>query len=158
MPATETTGEIRAALYVRETLPAPAQKCRQKTIARLERLTAEGPLDGHSVTSWAKRIPLSGTDSTEARNRYNEFSQWARENDARLTPFFDTRECYSMATGEKRTELVFPAVCVAIYEGDELRTVAPHATASTTESVQDCLERLAEQPLEGTQQTTMTAD
>ena len=158
MPATETTGEIRAELYVRETLPTPAQKCRQKAIARLERLTAEGPLEGYSVTSWAKRIPVAGTDSGLERDRYNEFARWARENGIRLTPFFHTRECYSMETGEKRTELVLPAVCIALYEGDELQTVTPRATGTTTVSVQDCLDRLSEQATGEPQQTVLTAD
>lgn len=159
MPTREKGGEVRAELYVRETLPTPAQQCSQTIIARLERLAAEGLLGDYSVTSWAKRLPVGGTDNAPQRDRYDDFSHWARTNDARLTPFFDTRECYSMQTGEKRTELVFPAVCLAIYEDDELQTVAPHATESTTESVRDCLDRLTERTSEeSSQRTTLTAD
>lgn len=159
MPATETSGEVRAELFVRDSLPTPATRCSQRTIARLERLAADGIIGDVSVTSWAKRLPIDGSESSSQRDRYNEFSQWARENDARLTPFFDTRECYSMATGEKRTELVFPAVCLAVYEGGDLRTVAPHATEDGTESVMDCLDRLTEQAGdERGRRTTLTAD
>jgi len=159
MPATEATGEIRAELYVRDTLPTPAKRCSQTIIARLERLAADGDLGAYSVTSWAKRLPIGGTSETDQRDRYNEFSHWARENGVRLTPFFDTRECYSMQTGEKRTELVFPAICIAVYEDGELQTVAPHASENATESVTDCLDRLAEQSTdEQPQRTTLTAD
>jgi len=159
MPATETTGELRARLYVRETLPKPAKRCSQTIIARLERLAADGVLGEYSVTSWAKRLPIDGTEHPDQRARYNEFSQWARHNGVRLTPFFDTRECYSMQTGKKRQELVFPAICLAVYAGDDLQTVAPHARESATESVTDCLERLSDQPPEeAVHQTTLTAD
>lgn len=159
MPATETSGEIRATLFVRDSLPTPARRCSQRTIARLERLAADGIVGNATVTSWAKRLPIDGTDAPSQRDWYNEFSQWAREHDARLAPFFDTRECYSMTTGEKRTEIVFPAVCLAIYEDDELVTVAPHATEDGTTSVGDCLDRLTEQPGdEQDQRRTLAAD
>ncbi|WP_372478990.1 HTH domain-containing protein [Halomicrobium sp. HM KBTZ05] len=159
MPTTERPGGVRARLFVREALPTPATQSSQRTIARLERLTSEGLLDGYSVTSWDKRLPVDGADAPEQRRRYNEFSDWARSNGARLTPFFDTRECYSMETGEKRTELVFPAICLALYEDGDLRTVAPHAAGSETESVADCLDRLVEQSTdEPVRRTTVTAD
>lgn len=159
MPATETNGEIRAELFVRETLPKPARQCSQRTIARLERLAADGHLGDCSVTSWAKRLPIGGAEETTQRDRYNTFSQWARENGVRLTPFFDTRDCYSMTTGEKRTELVFPAICLALYEDGELQTVAPHASENGSTTVSECLDRLSEDQAEDpVQRRTLTAD
>jgi len=159
MPATETSGEIRAELYVRETLPTPARQCSQRIVARLERLAADGLLGEFSVSSWAKRLAIEGSAHPSQRTRYNEFSDWARRNGVRLTPFFDTRECYSMQTGEKRTELVFPAICLAIYEDGELQTVTPHASGETTTTVADSLDRLRKEPTEEpSQQTTLTAD
>lgn len=159
MPTTETTGEIRAELYVRESLPTPATRSSQTIIARLERLAADEVLEEYSVTSWAKRLPVEGTEAPSQRDRYNEFANWARTNGVRLTPFFGTRECYSMQTGEKRTELVFPAICLVIYEDDELQTVAPHSTAETTVSVRDSLDRFSDRTTEeSTQRTTLTAD
>lgn len=159
MPATETTREIRAELFVRESLPAPATRSSQTIIARLERLAADGVLEQYGVTSWAKRLSLTGSEASSQRDRYSEFSDWAREHGLRLTPFFDTRECYSMKTGKKQTELVFPAICLAVYEDDELVTVAPHADGATTESVTDSLDRLAERSTGGpTDQTVLTAD
>ena len=159
MPATERTGEIRAMLFVRENLPTPATRSSQTIIARLERLEADGLLGEYGVTSWAKRLPLDASGPKDQRDRYNEFSDWARERGVRLTPFFDTRECYSMETGKKRTELVFPAICLAVYEGDDLETLAPHADGDETTSVNDSLDLIAE--LSGERrpgQTVLTAD
>ena len=159
MPATERAGEIRATLFVRESLPTPATRSSQTIIARLERLEAEGLLAEFGVTSWAKRLPLDASEPGGQLDRYNEFCDWARERNARLTPFFDTRECYSMETGEKRTELVFPAICLAVYEDGELEIVTPHADGDETASVHDCLDRIAEQSVEErTGQTVLTAD
>ncbi len=147
MPTTDDA--VRAELYVREDLPKPVQNCRRRCIAHLERLVAAGALDGFDVTSWAKRVPLEsdGTPRPE-RDCFNAFSAWAREADVRLAPFFDTRLCYSMETGEKRTELVTPAVCLAIYDGDDLRRVAPCASEDGTTTVTECLDELAGDELE----------
>lgn len=159
MPATERSGEVRATLFVRENLPTPATRSSQTIIARLERLEADGLLEAYGVTSWAKRLPLDTDEADGQRDRYNEFCDWARDQDVRLTPFFDTRECYSMETGEKRTELVFPAICLVVYEDGGLETVAPHADGPETVSVNDCLDRLAEQSTdEETGQTVLPAD
>jgi len=159
MPATERTGDVRATLFVRDSLPTQATRCSQTIIARLERLEADGLLDAYSVTSWAKRLPLDGDGTDSQRDRYNEFCGWARERGVRLTPFFDTRECYWTETGVKRTELVFPAICLAVYEDGDLETVAPYADGSETVTVNDCLDRITEQSVEDrTGQTVLTAD
>lgn len=159
MPATERTGDVRATLFVRDSLPTQATRSSQTIIARLERLEADGLLEACSVTSWAKRLPLDGDEADGQRDRYNEFCDWARERGVRLTPCFDTRECYSMETGKKRTELVFPAICLAVYEDGDLETVAPYVDGSETVTVTDCLDRIAEGSAEErTGQTVLTAD
>lgn len=142
MPTTERPGPIRAELYVREDLPGPVRECRRRFEARLERLLAAGAVDEFDVSSWAKRVPLA--EESPERDRYEEFADWADEEDCGLARFFDTRECYSMATGEKRTELVTPAVCLAVYAGDDLVTVAPRIDDDGPTSVSDCLDDLAD--------------
>ncbi|WP_226021329.1 HTH domain-containing protein [Halomicrobium salinisoli] len=147
MPTTDDA--VRAELYVREDLPKPVRDCRRRTIAHLERLVAAGALDGFEVTSWAKRVPLEGASTPRPeRDCFNAFSAWAREAGVRLAPFFDTRLCYSMETGEKRTELVTPAVCLAVYDGEDLRRVAPYATEEGTTTVTECLDELARERLD----------
>ena len=134
----------RAELFVRSDLPTPAKKCRQTTVSRLEGLVASGVLENYSLTSWAKRVPLdAGSDlGSFERDRYNAFASWAREAGVRLTPFFDTRECYSSTTGDRQTQLVLPAVCIALYDGADLVAVAPHADETGSVSVADCFDRL----------------
>lgn len=142
MPTTPSGEATRADLFVRCDLPKPARQCRQTIEERLERVASAGGLEDYSVSSWAKRVPLDS--DTEEMECYEEFRRWATDEDVTLAPFFDTRECYSMTTGEKRRELVLPVLCLAIYDDDELVYVAPHATASTTATIPDCVDQLLE--------------
>lgn len=160
MSTTNWEEATRAELFVRSDLPTPARQCRQTTISRLEELVASGVLDGFSVTSWAKRVPLdAGADLGEfERDRFNRFSSWARAAGVRLAPFFDTRECYSTTTGDRQTQLVMPAVCIALYDDDELAGVVPHAHETGTVSIADCLERLDDASEGGRSVALTTAD
>jgi len=99
-----------------------------------------GAVDEYETTVWDKRVPVDA-DCPE-RSRYDEFVTWATDAGATLSPFFDTRLCYSWETGEKRTDLVMPALCVAVYEDDELVRVAPFAREGTPRSIEDCLDDL----------------
>lgn len=147
MPATPWQEATRAELYVRSDLPTPSTKCQRTTVERLEAVAASGALDEHRVTSWAKRVPADGDHPTGEfeRERYAAFAAWAERAGVRLAPFFDTRECYSSVTGERRTELVLPAACLALYDGeDDLVAVVPHADDEGTVTVRECLSELAE--------------
>lgn len=163
MVRTDWEEATRAELFVRADLPTPAQKCRQTIVSRLEGLVASGVIEEFSVTSWAKRVPLdAGADlGAFERDRYNVFAAWARDAGVRLAPFFETRECYSSTTGDRQTQLVMPAACVALYAGDELVGLAPHARETGTVSIADCLDQLAdaaEEDSDSDQTLTVTAD
>lgn len=134
----------RATLYVRSDLPTPSRKRCTAIERELQELACRGVLDAAETVEWEKRVPLQGADDGTERTLYNEFSAWAREAGVCLAPFFDTRLCYSTSTGEKRRELVLPALCLAIYEDDDLVQVAPFADAGRAESVEECLEELAQ--------------
>lgn len=137
----------RAELFVRSDLPWPVRQCRETTTSRLEHLVASDVLESFSVTSWAKRVPVA--DASESgrfeRDLYRRFSDWARSAGVRLTPFFDTRECYSSTNGQRRTELVLPAVCLALYDGADLVAVVPHADETGSVSVRAGLELLEDE-------------
>lgn len=145
MPSIAWEEATRAKLFVRADLPTPAKRCRENLVSRLDALVASGVIDEFSVSSWAKRVPLDADAEVgrSERDRFRQFDAWARAAGVRLTPFFDTRECYSSTTGERQTQLVLPAACLAIYDGDDLICVVPCADESGTVSVTDCLERLA---------------
>lgn len=159
MPTSECSHRRRAELFVRSGLPAPVQKRCEAVEALLDELESDGVVDEVSTTFWAKRVPVDGGHSPE-RARYNEFCEWAREAGACLAPFFDTRECYSFETGEKRTELVLPTLCLAIYEDDELTRVAPFTRGGESRTIEDCLIDLTEgdQPVPAATATAPTAD
>ena len=157
MATTDWEEATRAELFVRSDLPTPARQCRQTTLTRLEDLVASGVLEEFSVTSWAKRVPIdAGADLGQfERDRFNAFTTWAREAGVQLSPFFATRECYSSTTGDRQTQLVLPALCVALYDDEELVAVVPHADENGSASVGDCLHSL-EAPVDDDRSVALT--
>ncbi|WP_284008965.1 HTH domain-containing protein [Haloarcula pelagica] len=143
MPETECPGTRRVELFVRGSLPTPSRKRQAAVEADLEELARRGAVDETTTTTWAKRVPIEDCGARTERARYNEFAAWARQAGATLAPFFDTRLCYSMQTGEKREELVMPAMCVAVYEDGDLTRVAPATGDDGPTSIEDCLTDLA---------------
>ena len=141
MPNTECPRTRRAELFVRESLPTPTERRRIAIENRLQELKCAGTIETAGTTTWEKRVPVADEDCPE-RNRYEEFRDWAAEAGAALAPFFDTRRCYSWETGEKRTELVMPALCLAVYEDEELVRVAPFARGGAPHSIEECLDDL----------------
>ncbi|GGN89008.1 MULTISPECIES: HTH domain-containing protein [Haloarcula] len=160
MQNTECPRTRRAELFVRTELPGPSRKRRTAVETRLQELQCNGVIDGFETTTWAKRIPISGAGDCLERTRYNEFADWARATGACLSPFFGVRTCYSTETGERRKELVLPAMCLAIYEDGELIQVAPFSEDGTPRSIDDCLGELgnAESPAPTGPTTASTAD
>jgi hypothetical protein len=143
MPETECPGTRRVELFVRGSLPTPSRKRRAAVEAELEALARQDAVDETTTTVWQKRVPIEDCGDRAERARYNEFSAWARKAGVRLAPFFDTRLCYSTQTGEKREELVMPAMCVAVYEDGDLAQVAPATDEDGPTSIADCLVDLA---------------
>lgn len=151
MPATPWESAATAELYVRSDLPTATAECQTNAIRRLERLVADGALADYRVLSWAKRVAAEEDARGECltgefeRERYDAFSEWAGSAGVDLRPFFDTRECYCSVTGQRRTELVMPALCLALFgEDGELVGVAPHADDDGSLSVPGCLDALAD--------------
>jgi len=141
MPNTECPQTRRAELFVREDLPTPSERRRRTVENRLQQLQCAGVLDSYETTVWDKRVPVADEECPE-RSRYEEFLDWATMAGASLAPFFDTRLCYSWETAEKRRELVMPALCLAVYEDDDLVQVAPFARGGTPHSIEECLDDL----------------
>jgi len=130
----------RVELYTRRSLHDAAARRRVEVAGRLNRLATAGHVSGVEIDTWQKKVPLDG--SSRERDLYEGFADWADEAGVSLEPFFDTRECYSMDTGQCRERLVLPVLCLAVYRGDELRSVYPHSTGTGSRSVLDCLQAL----------------
>jgi hypothetical protein len=141
MHTSEFEGDIRAELYQRCELPPPTQRQVNSVYDQLDSLAEEGRLSSVTRAEWVKRTPV-GDCPAEQRDRYLAFTDWARENGVQLTPFFQTRECFSPAVSDYTDWLVFPASCLAVYDGDSLSAVYPHADGDETRTVQNGVEAL----------------
>lgn len=142
MSDTERPSTRRAELFVRASLPGPAMQCRTAVECRLQELQCAGVIDEWTTTVWRKRVPV--TADCPERSLYEAFQSWAERVGASLEPCFDTRECYCTETGEKRTELVLPVRCLAVYEDETLARVAPITRAGRVESIDEYLDTLGD--------------
>lgn len=143
MSRNEQGGGFRVEFYERTELPPPAQEQADDVYRQLDALAEGGELSAVHRESWVKRIPVEKCAS-DLRDTYLSFNSWATENGLRLTPFFQTRECFRAEVGDYTNWLVFPAFCLAIYEGETLTAVYPHADEDRTRTVQDGVDSLRE--------------
>ena len=153
----EREGAISATLLVRNDLPPPALERARSMETRLDDLESRGILEVVRRTSWEKRVPIADCDAG-VRDTYLSFEAWATDAGARLTPFFQTRECYTRDGSDTTDWLVVPAVTLAVYEEGELAAVYPHASGEETRSVEDGLAVLEADPTPAGQPATLPAD
>jgi len=132
-----TSEGTRVELFARSSLPEIAEQRRDQIATRLNELANTGHISQVEVHNWRKKVPIA-SDCRE-RTLYEEFTEWTEEVGVELAPFFDTRECYSMDSGEKGKRLVLPALCLAVYRDETLQSVYPHSTNDGSRSVMDCL-------------------
>ena len=132
-----TSTGTRVELYARTSLPGVAEKRRDEVISRLDELATAGHVSAVEIHTWEKKVPLDA--ECRERSLYDQFRAWADDVGVELTPFFDTRECYSRDSGAKGPRLVLPALCLAVYRDDRLQSVYPHSTNDGSRSVMDCL-------------------
>jgi len=142
MTPTERTGDRRVELFVRDGLPEPAARQCDRLRERLTDLEAEGAVASATAFTWDKRVERGDPVKTKARDRYVAFEAWAADRGVSLRPFFGTRECYSMETGERGEWIVYPALCLAVFEDGDLVSVFPHADGDDYRSVLDGLDAL----------------
>lgn len=148
-------GETRVELFARSSLPRAADRRREAVATRLDRLAERGCIEGYHIEAWRKRVPVAG-DTPEHR-AYERFREWADDAEVSLAPSFGTRECYDPETGAKEEALVLPALCLAIYEEEELVAVYPHADGGEPQSVVGGLSALADRARAGDHQPAPTA-
>lgn len=141
MHTTDREGEVRVVLYERGELPPPAAERADSIHAQLESLEERGILADVERREWVKRAPVDGCDR-DLRDTYLSFTNWANQAAVRLTPFFQTRECFSPDAGERVDWLVMPAFCLAVYTDDVVSAVYPHTDGDETKTVEDGLEEL----------------
>ena len=132
-------------LFVRSSVPAAARDSQSTVRERLRALEATERIDRTTVRTWEKRIPIdAGAAERDTHRTYAAFDQWARRRGVSLAPFFGTRECHSSITGESHTALVLPMMSLAVYDGDRLSAVFPHADEDRSYTVGEALDALEE--------------
>ncbi|WP_336362414.1 HTH domain-containing protein [Halalkalicoccus salilacus] len=140
-----TPSQLRATLKLRAFPPHGIADVQRRTVARLHRLADVGTLATIDVDVWGSHaVADSMTDhecaaSTEA---VSDFERWAESRGYTLAPAFAYRECGSMIDDETREVTVVPLVTLAVYEGDRLEAVYPHADGDRVRTVGDGIEAL----------------
>lgn len=141
MHTTQREGDVNVVLYERTELPPPTAERAQHVYERLEELAERGHIESVTREEWVKRAPVANCDEA-LRDTYLSFTAWADEEDVRLTPFFQTRECFTPEAGEHTDWLVMPAFCLGVYDEDGVSAVYPHASDAGTHTVEDGLQAL----------------
>lgn len=141
------TDPPRVEFRVREHTPAGVYDRQQAVYERLQQLQEAGMISDVSVEVWEKQVSTgSDTDPDETdhgvrsvRNTYQAFEDWATRNGHALTPAFDTRECGTLVSTDRREVIVFPVMCLAVYDGEEIGAVFPCSTGDDIRTVEDGL-------------------
>ena len=152
-------GNAQLELFVRSSVPAGARDSQSAVRERLRALEADETIEEATVRTWEKRVPVDAGDAERDTHRtYAAFDNWARRRGVSLTPFFDTRECHSSITGESHTALVLPVMSLAVYEGDRLSAVFPHADEDRSYTVAEALGALGREEIEESTREQVPAD
>lgn len=133
----QLTPPLRLELYSRTMLHEQARQRREQVVGRLEELAGRDRVEEVETVTWRKRVPVD--EDCFERYHYDLFDTWATEAGVGLEPFFSTRRCWEPGAEQRGEHLIMPVLGLAVYSGEQLRTVYPHATAEGARSVMDAL-------------------
>ncbi|MFB6172878.1 MAG: HTH domain-containing protein [Haloarculaceae archaeon] len=144
MSSNDTTERLWAELWLRQDTYG-TYEAQQATLDRMRTLEAEGVLGDSTVAGWGKQVLTFESDvRTEADAALAAFERWADRADASLEPAFDRRTESSLLSQETYEVAIFPVVCLALYEGNEVCGVFPCTVDDEVYTVQDALDALAD--------------
>lgn len=129
--------ELRVEAYVRSAqLLAPIDA----KIDTLRTLESDGLLSDLTVYAWPEKVALSErTPYSDALEAFERMEAWADEHGASIRPPFAVRTTTSSITGERRTTLRTPVMCLLVYADDRLANVFPHSLDGEHYSVTDAI-------------------
>lgn len=111
---------------------------------RLDRLDADGSIEGYTVEVWGDELSPSVAEETavgrELRQRIKTFRAWAADQDMSIDSFFPREPVHSELTGESYTRIRLPTKALAEYIDGELRYVSPCNDGETVSTVADHIE------------------
>lgn len=109
----------------------------------LETLEDEGVIDGLLLNYWSGEVELSpDPPHSEAVEVFERFERWAGVNEVSLRPPFTVRTRSSEITGDERTVLSTPVMCLAVYVDERLAGVYPHTDGDDHYSVAEAIAAL----------------
>ena len=157
MHSNKREGSVEVVLYQRSELPPPAEDRAETVFERVAELERRGHVDEARREEWVKRTPVDGCDD-ELQDTYLSFTSWASENGVQLTPFFQTRQCFSPSEGQHTDWLVMPAFCLGVYDDSGVAAVYPHNEESGAKTVEDGLQALLGEEFTGNSTEALAAD
>ena len=146
-PRVDQDGAIRLELFVRSLAPAAVRPAQESVVRRLQRLEEAPRVATVDVHVAGDRI-CRGAATVRTRpgrfllDRVDAFEVWADRTDRSIDETFEHVADARGIDGADCSGIRFPAMVLAEYVGDELRFVAPSASAGETTSVPDRLAHL----------------
>lgn len=135
---------VRVELFLRMHAPGEVVEQLREFATRARRLERAGAVDDVEIGTWATVRPaveeLSDSGPSVALT-VRTFQAWADREGYTLRPGFERRETESMI-GRPASEIRVPVACVAVYQDDVLRFVAPCGDGERTYTVEECLDTL----------------
>lgn len=97
-------------------------------------------VDTVQIETWPDEVPLADDQTAQSIvEQYDRFTTWADREGVSLEPAFETRDRTTLVSETAETVLRLPVVCLAIHLDDELSSVVPHRTSTTTYTVEEAL-------------------
>ncbi|MDG5760338.1 hypothetical protein QA600_13425 [Natronococcus sp. A-GB1] len=138
-------GPVRVALFVRADPATDTVERLGELVARARRLEDRDVVAEVEVKTWTTVRPALEALSDSASSvsaTVAAFQAWADRAGYSLAPAFTRCETRSLLHSGSSTELRVPVASLAVYEGGELRWVAPCVDDDRTYTVEDCLAAL----------------
>ncbi len=129
-------------LFLRGTVPPEVRERQEHTVTRLERFEADHDVE-LEVRNWPREIPVDPVGVSETYlDLLDTFRAWANAQGRSLAPAVEVRRTYSWITAEQYATIALPVMLLAIYEGDRLLNVFPHADGDEVRTVAEGLTEL----------------
>jgi hypothetical protein len=145
--ATTVGADCTVTLHLRSSAPAAATRRQRTVLDRLEALADDGVVPELHVERWGSKVTVAADsdDEDSAVALYDEFEAAAERADARLEPFFETREAVGglLSAGPPTDRIiVFPVVCLTVRRDGDLTGLFPCWQDGEHHSVEDGLDAL----------------
>jgi hypothetical protein len=139
-----------AVLWLRRGMTAEMRHWQDSVVAQLETAAARSDVSV-DVNRWSRKVETSANarrveGDAAALDAYRRYSLWADRADVSLEPAFQTYWDECTFTDKSCEVILFPVICLALYEEDGLIAVYPHVRDDEVVTVADGLDLIAHVP------------